>query len=1110
MNGQLQKKRVIVLIGALVVLELIAASIAAPAEIRLAWAGRPGAVDRSQYPTASQPGCFDVEIATPHLISGGELGFVVRDPNGLLSARLEPVGRRGADGESTAPVQFRCGGWESGRIRMPFRIGVGGEAGPLRIEIAWATLETPAGADTIVWGTEVRPRLTVLGGEFDAPCVPVVHAVAPRCARAGGRLTLLGDGLDRVAAVVLLAADNSRLPAVPDGPRESGRSRWILPDHAAAGPYALLLDGRPLPCGGIRIERGRGESLQEPLWSPGDGDLLVVVADHLAGAVGVYTDDLRSRGYRPACTRMSLILRDYGDDDRSDSIRRAISDAYASFSTRPLALVLVGTASEDDPGGDRLPTRHLTYDHEFPGSFDSTCADDGEYGDLVDGLEGSAELIVGRIPARTPAELTAYTAKLAAYRSQPQQPRLLFVVGDAAINRDNSDRRRAAAELAAIASNETSLSLRALLASSYMPLSLQVNRQRAHDDFMAELAGGIGVLEIFGNNTGAIDIAHMLEAPPSANLPCVHPSQMPTQGRLPIVLFHTCLNGAFDEDSHFPGYDAPVETWVREPQRGVIAAIAQSHLTEFFDDSELASQIVRRLGAGDAPTLGAIHAGVRSCLLAESARGSRSAASVRMANLLGDPLLTPRLGVETVSLDGSFESSSTWTVQNSVEQGRGWTTPDLDPTCASARIVHSGVLRPECGVGPATPVEAVHGDRMLRLEARFVAGQTRRAVAWRIFDCDVEIREGSRLRYIVRQDLDRRGVGSLSVDAVTASGRILSQDLRDATGLPADPRRYRYTLGSWHPILVRLDAWAGERIVALFARYEDDGGCDPVLPAEMRGGARSFREDPMPAGTILGAIDQLRIEPGPSGPLADPIFEIDEDGDGSPDFWSPPAPGNAANGPARGLALRDEGVTALYLTQGAAEGAMQLLGPRSRPDLPLRLFLEARSVEMGKMRIAITDPESGTILDSAILGPLADRWSQYCVELMTPDPGPGALLLSAAEGTAGVRALHHSDYEAPLPREVLPPPRPVLRIGPNPTAGTIFLEAEGVATSRWTLDLFDLSGRRRASGLLHLRPGEMRRVDLRSLGLRDTGAAVYCLRLRTDSVTFTRMLGVVR
>ena len=60
------------------------------------------------------------------------------------------------------------------------------------------------------------------------------------------------------------------------------------------------------------------------------------------------------------------------------------------------------------------------------------------------------------------------------------------------------------------------------------------------------------------------------------------------------------------------------------------------------------------------------------------------------------------------------------------------------------------------------------------------------------------------------------------------------------------------------------------------------------------------------------------------------------------------------------------------------------IGPLAVPHAPMRCFLEARSPAGGSLSCAIVDAASGEVLDAQVLGPLPDRWSQWCTELVVP------------------------------------------------------------------------------------------------------------------------------
>lgn len=830
-------------------------------------------------------------------------------------------------------------------------------------------------------------------------------------------------------------------------------------------------------------------SALDPLWTPPDGDVLVISSDALAPSLNPFLSDLSARGYRCARSCLSLILRDYGEGDPSTSIQEAVADACQNFATRPLALILVGTASEDDPTKDGLPTIHTSYEHEFPGTYDTTFAEDPAFGNLI----------VGRIPVRSGAELNSYLSKLQAYRAQPHRPSVHFAVGDASINRVNADRRRAVQELLAELADEGVLQGTAQFASAYTPLYLQVNRQRALNDLLQSLTAGAGLLALFGNNTRPTNIVHALEAPPGPDQPWLLPAEMPTAGRLPIALFGTCLNGAFDEDAPFSSYDSPAETWVREGRNGAIAVLAPSHLTTFFDDWEITSQFLRRLTRGDGALLGAIHAGTRQSLLREWTRGARSAASVRMVNLLGDPLLAPRIGVNQDRLDGSFDPGGAWPLQNQLESGRGWTTNDLIGGTAEARVIErDGTLHP------------LDGSFMVRCAAEFGEGTARRAVAWKLISCDLLVRSGHVLRYWVRHEI---GHGRLGVDALTQSGRVLSRDLRDTRGLQADPDRYRYPPHAWHCVTIRLDPWTNERIRTLYLRYEashDGSATERCVRGER---PQTLRQDPLPPESLLGFVDGLAIEPEDARSLLDCAFARDADANGRPDSWTAPWPASLEGRPAGATIIHEDGPPYLLISSDSElpAGLSQVVNASPGQD-QLSLGFETKSDNGGILRIALVDPSTGESLDARSIGPIGTPWSLRCVTLDLPAGRPSLLELRMVTGTARIANLCEESEAFGFGHDADLPSVPRLRIEPNPTAGPICIRWESEGAELRRVAIFDVAGRR----IAFLHPGQidgsrgLSVSDLRTIDGHPLGNGVYFIRIDTAGGSVTRRLHVVR
>jgi hypothetical protein len=1116
----------------------------------LRWLGSASREDLGRFPDGSNPGWLEVSLPSACPVIGGAIGLVVWGPEGVAAAQVLCDGRRPPhrpeswtidppeDGRGGPPgyVRFALESPRKETVAIDLRLAVQGPERPLRIELCWWALDSPAGSDTVEAEGDppgelerssllaAVPFVTVLGGPPLIKRGPVLHAISPRTVSPGDRIRLLGADLDRIGSFAVIDGDRRERRLARD---TSGAYRRYFVPLAVTGPLSLLLDGARAAFGTIQVLDAPigAPGRNGPLWTPPDGDVLVIAADCLFDGLAPLGDDLLSRGFRPSSTSLGRISSEYGTVAPAEAIRRAVSEACSDFRTHPLALVLVGTASEDDPSKDLLPTVHVEYEHEFPGYYDSTYAEDAAFGDLAESPDLESELLVGRIPVRTPAELASYVTKLQAYREQPPQPRLLLAVGDAAINHDNSDRARAAGSLMQTLQAGGVLSASAQYASSYVPLSDAGNRQRALSDFQGRLADGVGILDLFGNNTRATNIVHMFESPPGPQLPWLSAEAMPTAGRLPIALFNTCLNGAFDEDGLFAETDSPAETWLRDPTRGAIACIAQAHITTFFDDWEFAEWIFRRLARRDGVLLGALHAGARWDLLSQRTRGERSLHSVRMANLLGDPLLEARLGIAQMRLEGSFEASGSWPEQNRLCFDRGWTTTDFDTSCASARVVYGGIQSPACGAGASETAYPIGGSRMLRVGGSHRAGVGRRAAAWRIFRCDLLVERGSILTYWVRQEKDPRGIGRLCVDAVTESGRILSRELLDSSGHPADPELYHYTLGAWHRITVRLDPWQGEKITSLYARYDDplrpgegDSQMEEGIPRQPGDGRRQppLNEPYLPGGAFAGYLDEVRVDIGFTAPIVDGDFSVDDDGDRHPDHWFASGITAISPRPTRATAIRDEGRPELWCdpAAGTDTGASQLLGPFLDPAATQFLRFEARSNEGAVVEVALLDPATRGRIERVTVGPLSASWREWEVLFTQCTRTPALLSLTALGGTAGVRALRFESAQtsqlAEGSGEAKEPGR--VRIGPNPSRGELRVAWDTRQGRPSRIELLDISGRRIVTW--YPRPLDQGLCEsfwpLRDVRGRPLPTGAYFLRIEGESGTETRTVQLVR
>ncbi|HVR10564.1 MAG TPA: C25 family cysteine peptidase, partial [Thermoanaerobaculia bacterium] len=143
-------------------------------------------------------------------------------------------------------------------------------------------------------------------------------------------------------------------------------------------------------------------------------DYLVVTAGSLRAAAQGLADYRKSRGLVTQVVTVDDVMDDfaYGLLDPG-AIRAFVAYAAANWQPRPRYLAFAGKGTYDYRGllgfGDNLVPPMMV------ASYEGLVPSDGAFADL-DG-DGIADLAVGRIPALTAAELTAYLGKVQAYES---------------------------------------------------------------------------------------------------------------------------------------------------------------------------------------------------------------------------------------------------------------------------------------------------------------------------------------------------------------------------------------------------------------------------------------------------------------------------------------------------------------------------------------------------------------------------------------------------------------------------------------------------------------------------------------------------------------------
>lgn len=122
-----------------------------------------------------------------------------------------------------------------------------------------------------------------------------------------------------------------------------------------------------------------------------------------------------SQGETVAVVESDDIYDAYNDGVKSpEAIRAFLEHAYATWSPKPVYVLLVGDASSDPTPTlpDLLPAYYVTT------LFDNLAPDDAWYA-KVHGDDDYPDLIIGRIPVRSPGEVATVTGKVQVYEGSP-------------------------------------------------------------------------------------------------------------------------------------------------------------------------------------------------------------------------------------------------------------------------------------------------------------------------------------------------------------------------------------------------------------------------------------------------------------------------------------------------------------------------------------------------------------------------------------------------------------------------------------------------------------------------------------------------------------------
>lgn len=407
------------------------------------------------------------------------------------------------------------------------------------------------------------------------------------------RPILLGAGAGGVfGATATPSADGYRLDFKP----KAGAGYLALTPAAVAAPSAVT----PWTTTAIPLDDRDNRA-----------DYLVIAPAALVGGAERLADYRRGSGLETRVIELETIYDAFaGGLPDPEAIARLLAVAVERWQQPPRFVVLIGRGTWDYRdlfgfGDGLLPPRlHPGISGLF--STDPT---------LDPAALETPSLVVGRIPARTAAELEAYVDKLIAYESAGggDWARRLLAISDQSGpgGAFSGDARR----------------LAALVQPPLIAEQLAFDGQgaaAARAALLTALDEGAGIALYLGHG----NVAQLSN---SALLTVADAATLANAPRLPLLVSLTCLTNRFET----PGFPSLGERLVLAPEGGVIAAWGPSSVSAHAQAVLLGEDLLRALAAGDAHTLGDLLLAARQ----RYARRQGKELVLRFFTLLGDPAL---------------------------------------------------------------------------------------------------------------------------------------------------------------------------------------------------------------------------------------------------------------------------------------------------------------------------------------------------------------------------------------------------------------------------------------------------------------------------------------
>lgn len=342
-------------------------------------------------------------------------------------------------------------------------------------------------------------------------------------------------------------------------------------------------------------------------------DYLVITTAALAAAAQDLAALREARGLTTQVVDIEDIYDEFAYGRRDPrALRDFLAFAREHWSPAPRYVVLAGHGTYDWRD-------HLGYHNNLIPSLlwnagDSLYPSDALFADL-EGEDGAPEVALGRLPVLTPAELSAYVAKLEAYEAQGTelwQSQVLML----------SDQSGAGGPFL-----QDSRSLTPLLPAGFSPQEIALDLLdigSARSNLFAALTSGAALVHYTGH--GAVDRLSASALLTSADVP-----SLGNAGK-PVVLSAVTCHVGFHA---LPTIDSLGEELLLHETGGAIAVFAPTWLSQNYDAYTLGDRLFRQLFAVQNPLLGDAVKGA----LAASAAQNLERDLLYAYQLLGDPAL---------------------------------------------------------------------------------------------------------------------------------------------------------------------------------------------------------------------------------------------------------------------------------------------------------------------------------------------------------------------------------------------------------------------------------------------------------------------------------------